>query len=163
MVRGVGVVAVPVRPVVAVRVRSVLPAAGGVREADLGRVFSRKLLSEEALQLPEPSPRAASSRALAARCGGDASDGGAPLVGKVCGVWRVGAADRGGAADRSPNAGRQLGAQGQVIGRVVVECHGEGDGGFWRRRRGGTTQRAGGRIGLLLGARGPAAGGVEDR
>lgn len=92
MVSSVGVVSIPVRPIVAIRMGAVFFPSGGMRETDLRRVSPGELLSKEALQLSKPSPCAAGSRTLAA-CGcGDASDGRASLVGEVGGVWRVGAA-----------------------------------------------------------------------
>jgi hypothetical protein len=112
MVRSVGVVAVAVRPIVAVRMRAVLLRGGGVREADLGRVSSRKLLAKKALQLPHSPSCTACSGALAAGRRSDARDGGTSLVGEVGSVGRVGAARGRGAADRGPHAGGELRAKG---------------------------------------------------
>ncbi len=161
MVGCVGVVAVPVRAAVAVRVRAVLPrsAGAGVREAGVGRVPAGELLAEKALQLPDPSSRAAGARALAARRRGDAGDGGPALVGEVGGIGRVGTAGRGGAAERGAQAGRQLRGERQVVGRVVVKGGGDGVEGGRRGVAGAAArhhprrnlaQRAAGRVGLVV-------------
>ncbi len=94
MVSSVGVIAIPMWPVVAMRLGTMLLPCAGMGKASLGGVPARELFSEEALKFSETTSCAARPGPLAARCCGDACNRRATFISEVSGVGRIGTPSR---------------------------------------------------------------------